>query len=405
MKVLRRQSDLSRSLHRRGSIMPAMVIAILVTGSCLALVLDTLWLRMARAELQNTADAAALAAARELACDELLTNSPNTTALADRVRQSAANVAGHNTAAGRIVYVNPLEGTDVAIGHVVLPENSGSPVFLETDLAPRSVVVLAHCDRRSGNPVGLFFSNLTGQSTADLQARAEASVNNRLLGVRPLDKATVPALPLGILELHTDPRRTDTWMVQIEGRLGPDSYRFNSNTNEVEAGSDGLPEIELHSTLRGNEEEEEKRGNVQLIDLGTELKAAEVVRQIETGWRWQDLQRFGSEFRTDQGPVNLNSLERIEGAPVAALEKLVGQVRIVTLYHATGPGLQGGRTNASVQRLVAVRIMSVREQDSSLKMVVQPAVIATRTALVLESLAGDSSPLENPYIYRLSLTY
>ena len=403
MKVLKRQFDRTLRHTRRGSLVPAVAIAIIVVGTCLALVLDSLWLETASLELQHGCDAAALAAANEMVCDELLTPSANFEAIAARVRQQAANIAGHNTATGKPIIINPTPGTDVAIGRVVVTDKGGEPVFLETDSAPSSVVVLAHCDRRHGNPISLFFPHLTGHDTANIVARSEATVNNRVVGIRPLDDAPAPAMPLGILEIHSDPRRTDTWAVQIDGRQGQDNYKYNYEENKVELGSDGIPEIVLHSTLPGNEEEEEKRGNVQLVDVGTHLRTQELVRQIKQGWRWQDLQKYGSEFRLDKGPISLPSLEHIEGASVDALGDMLGKTRIVVLYRSTGRGLESGRTHAVVQRLVAVRVLHVRKNNSSLEMTVQPTVMATRTALADDTTG--SALLANPYIYRLSLTY
>ncbi|MCB9951163.1 MAG: hypothetical protein H6824_09295 [Planctomycetaceae bacterium] len=227
MKVLKRQFDRTLRHTRRGSLVPAVAIAIIVVGTCLALVLDSLWLETASLELQHGCDAAALAAANEMVCDELLTPSANSEAIAARVRQQAANIAGHNTATGKPIIINPTPGTDVAIGRVVVTDKGGEPVFLETDSAPSSVVVLAHCDRRHGNPISLFFPHLTGHDTANIVARSEATVNNRVVGIRPLDDAPAPAMPLGILEIHSDPRRTDTWAVQIDGRQGQDNYKYN----------------------------------------------------------------------------------------------------------------------------------------------------------------------------------
>ncbi|MCB9951162.1 MAG: hypothetical protein H6824_09290 [Planctomycetaceae bacterium] len=126
-------------------------------------------------------------------------------------------------------------------------------------------------------------------------------------------------------------------------------------------------------------------------------------RQIKQGWRWQDLQKYGSEFRLDKGPISLPSLEHIEGASVDALGDMLGKTRIVVLYRSTGRGLESGRTHAVVQRLVAVRVLHVRKNNSSLEMTVQPTVMATRTALADDTTG--SALLANPYIYRLSLTY
>lgn len=403
MLALRRQPDASRSLLRRGSMLPALAISLLVVGSCLALVLDSLWLKMARRELQTAADAAVLAAAGELASDELLKVDPDRELLALRARKVAANVAALNRAAGKQVFVDPLIGEDVRLGRITQHEN-GTAVFLETDQNPTAVVLLAHCGRAQGNPVSLFFPHLTGEPTGDVTCRAEASINNQVYGVRPLDNAPVPALPLAILESHSDPRRLETWALQIEARRGQDRYRFNAETGEVERGQDGIPEIVLHSTPPGSEEEEEQRGNVQIVDLGTNLQLQQVQRQITHGWSWRDLQDLGTELRLDQGPVQLRSSERIENTLNHSLQEMIGKSRIVLLYSATGPGGPNGVTSAEISRLVAGRIMDVKSGQQTLEMVLQPAVINTRLALVNEDPFASSTQFQNQYIRRLSLT-
>ncbi|MCA9079520.1 MAG: hypothetical protein KDA58_03130 [Planctomycetaceae bacterium] len=384
-----------------------MALAILVVGGCLALVVDSLWLKVAHRELQTAADAAVLGAAGELASDARLSADYDTQELATAVRQQAAHVAAGNTAGGQSVRIDSLVEGDVHLGKIVTDSN-GLDVFLETDVQPTSVVLFAHCRRQYGNPVPLFFPQFTGQPAADLTCRAEASIDPHVVGVRPLDQANVPALPLAVMELHSDPRRLDTWAVQIEARRGRDQYRFNAETGEVELGSDGIPEIVLHSTERGSEEEEEKRGNVQLVDLGTGLRVMELDRQIHHGWNWRDLQEYGSEFRLDQGTVRLQGTERIEGPLVDDLRDMIGHSRIVLLYRAAGPAGADGLTHAEISRFAAGRIMDVRPSERTLELVLQPAVVATRTALTADSSATNTATntnSPNPYLYRLSLTY
>jgi hypothetical protein len=59
----------------------------------------------------------------------------------------------------------------------------------------------------------------------------------------------------------------------------------------------------------------------------------------------------------------------------------------------------------TLTRLVAVRILNVEGEANALRMTIQPAVLATRTAIVSESLNSAPKIPLNPYIYRLSLTY
>jgi hypothetical protein len=382
-----------------------MALAFLVVGCAMALVFDSLWLRTAAVKVQQAADAAALAAASQLATDELLLPGRNEADLAARARLAAAELAARNLAGGQPVYVDSAEGGDVALGRIELAEGDGEPRFVVAAQAPTTAVVFTHCNRATGNPIALFFPHLTGQAWGDVTGRAEASINNRLIALRPLDAGNIPALPLAILERHDDPERTDTWERQIDAQQGVDAYSFDRSAYSVRAGGDGLHEMRLQSTLPGNEEEEAKRGNVHLIDIGTGLKPGEMLRQIESGWNWQDLRDWGGEFRISHSGRKVGSNEHCSGDLVEGLRKLVGQTRIVPLYCQATPGGRSGSTSVTLTRLVAVRILNVEGEANALRMTIQPAVLATRTAIVSESLNSAPKIPLNPYIYRLSLTY
>lgn len=390
---------------------PAIAFAILIVGIALALVLDRLWLDAARVELVTATEAAALAAANQMADDELLRLEPNMSTVLDSARAKAAEVAASNMVAGSPLELDQSEQGDIRFGRIVADADTGLGKFLEIDYRPTSVVVFGGRTRKFGNPVALFFRQLTGQASGDLVATAEASIDNRIVGVRPYEGANTPAIPLAILDKHLDPRRVDTWTHQIDGRLGSDDYGYNAATGEITNTPDGIPEFLIHGAKQDAKEEDVEKANCHLADLGTGLNPSELARQFTSGWTVADLADFGGEFRLDGSPETLDSNAILGQDELSSLEDLVGRARICVLYQ--NPRSQRGipgQAKVEATRLVAVRILTVREAaGKSVEILVQPAVVTTRTALVSEVGATWSADPEvqyetNPYIYKLFLT-
>ncbi|MFG0334015.1 MAG: hypothetical protein ACF8TS_11685, partial [Maioricimonas sp. JB049] len=310
---------------RRGSIMPAIAMALLVVGMALAMVLDRLWIDAAEAELRNATEAAALAAAGQLAGDERLRTSGNHVQLIDSARQAAARVAASNRAAGDPVLVETESDRDIRFGHIVASAETGAPTFLQTDQLPTTASVRALRTRGRGNPIARLFRELTGKPYGDARAYATASIDNRIIGLRPFDGGPIPALPLGILETSADPDRTDTWQRQIEHREGPDNFAFRDGQVVFEA--DGIPEITLHTAQA---DQPLDNANTLLIDIGSGLFHHQVARQISSGLDAADLADFGGEIRTDQGPYHLECDARFADA-VDPLAGMIGRRRIAFL--------------------------------------------------------------------------
>jgi hypothetical protein len=208
---------------------------------------------------------------------------------------------------------------------------------------------------------------------------------------------------------HADPRREDTWMNMINRRLGTDLYGYDSETGEVTNGPDGIPEITLHTTYTSADAEEASKVNALIMDIGTGMSERRVAEQIKTGWTVAQLKSFGGEFRTDQGPQILD-VDAASNTPVMdELQQLVGQARICGLYinHQPTSNVIG---TAAIVDLAAIRILAIQEQGpTQMKMTVQPAVIATRTALLSSHdaawLSGDGTEQTNPYIFKLFLSH
>lgn len=404
MFTLHTQRRTSQARSRRGSLVMVVAMALLVIGCCLALVFDRLWLDNAQVELQAAAEASALAGAAQLATDDRL--NPKPVDLITPAREAAKNLATRNYAVGSSV---SLQDQDILVGTIQMDPDNGHAELVEETERPTTVVVKAARTKGRGNPIALFFQELTGRSSGNAVAIAEASVDNRIIGVQPNTGSPVPAIPMSILYTHPDPRRLDTWQRQIEMRLGVDNYSIDPATNEIIPGPDGIPEILLHTAALADSEEDSKKVNLLTADIGNGLKESRVAEQLQNGWTVEDLKSFGEEFRTDQGPQTLDVDAAMIGAIQDELRSLIGQTRICTLYtdHKSTNHTLG---QAAVVSLVAIRILAVTETGAQkLQITAQPSVIATRTALLERQdaawIGGESDGPSNPYIYKLFLSH
>ncbi len=393
-----RQSDRT---PRRGSLLPALAAAVLAVGCCLALVLDRLWLAAAHGELQTAAEAAALAAAGRLAEDERINLDIEPQGLTDAAHFAALDAAFQNTVAGLPVVLNATPGTDVQFGQHVANSENGEVLFLQTEYLPTTVRVQAARTRRLGNPVARLFAGLTGEAAGNVSAAAEASLTNLIVGVRPFAGAPAPMLPLAIFERDPEDERKDTWVNQIEGGAGGDDWLYDYDSRQVRPGSDGLPEMKLHPIPSGGQPEEANR---HMVDVGNQLDPARLAQQIEAGLTTIDLADFGGAFRLDGKPQPLESSAALDEQPLDALHHMIGQKRIALLYERYQPG--GSHTGrVTPTRLVAVRIMAIEPSDDGPCLIVQPTVVATRTALSLAPEDdGDAEYFANAYVYKMFLS-
>jgi len=402
---MRTAGNRDRYAHRGGFLAPAVVVALLAMLFAVALVLDTCWLENASVELTRVSEAAALTAGRELVTDDLLRDgSPERN---DHRRENARRAAVRITARNRFCgeTFQAESALRIHFGRLVRDPQTGETRFEETAHRPRTVVVAARCSRRYGNPVALFLRGLTGQSTADLMRRAEATVDNHVVGVRPFDGAPAPMWPLAILEDGAPDGHVPTWNRQIEQRAGRDDYSYNEDEHRVLRRPDGIPEIVLRC---GTGRDNEHRTNVKLVDLGNGLRIDAICRQVRRGVTAGDLQPFAGQLRMDEGPLEFEGYRSLPPAVWTHLQKEIGVCRIVLLYSRFDAEGEPGRGRVHCPRFVAGRVMDLRRTNNgSCEIIFQPGTLTTRTAvLAARSLpASQRRAFRNRYIYKLHLTH
>ena len=390
---------------RRGSIVPLVGVALVVVVSGMALALDRAWVDMAQVELTKATDAAALAAARELAGDDLLIPNSDVRVRVAAARAAAIQIAGLNSVVQQSLV---LQNSDITFGQMVYDASTESNTFLQTELVPRTVIVTGIRERSRMNPIALVMQGLAGQATADLARLSAATIDNRIVGVRASTGLVVPALPLAILGSDSTGVRQDTWQTQIGAGNGVDAYSYDETTNTVTATPDGIREIRLTGSAAGAG----TGSNMCLVDFSGTYDSGRVSMMITNGWTKADLAPLPSGLNLASLPVLVAATSAIETSEAAALVPLVGQCRICLVYGPmTGSTAFTGTGNVAITGLVAGRIMSfVQTAGQAPAIIFQPGVIVTRAAeSVAENQtaaeAADSTVVGNPYIYKMTLSH
>ena len=393
---------------RRGLLTPAIAVALLVVMAATALVLDRLWLESARIEMTTAAEASALAAGKQLATEESLRANDDGLRDLESARQLAAEIAAQNLVAGQPVSLADPATGDIRFGQSVWNRDLAVRRFVETEYRPTSVVVTLRRTRAGDNPVALFVSGLTGQPAGDVTVRVEATIDNRVRGVRPFPGARVPAVPLAILEQDPTGNRSDTWEAAIEQRGGQDQYRCNPETGQITAEPDGIPELILRT---GIDADSSTAPNARLVDLGTSFQSDRLESQIRHGWTAEHLAAFGGELAFDGVPILLPARTESSESICAGFDALIGQARICLLYTAGESAGTGAAGQISCDRLVAIRVLDVRwTSHNSCEVIVQPGVVTTRTAMLtgdgpdFEQISSAGRTERNRYIYKLHLS-
>lgn len=169
--------------NQRGAVLLIVAVSLIVLIGMAALAVDVGYVAVTRNELQNVADAAALAATRQIGSiytertprmtySQIL--SYDCTNDADLIRSAAIGVGSKNKAGGKSISVLP---SDVQIGQWDLEAKH----FTVTNLKPNAVRVTARRDEASGNsPIRVFFANIftlvgASDNVADVSVTAVAT--------------------------------------------------------------------------------------------------------------------------------------------------------------------------------------------------------------------------------------
>ncbi|MCS6865237.1 MAG: pilus assembly protein TadG-related protein [Gemmataceae bacterium] len=276
---------------RTGAISLITLIAIPVLLLLAGLVIYVASLRDSKIEVQNAADAAALAAGYALASDDWLTlDTDRAIARLEQARAAAAAVAAVHFSFGEPLRFDPNRDHqpdgDIVFGHLDRPLGRFQPAGAH----PREWV------GDQINAVRLTLSRsplkapLGGRSSSEpVRSRATAMLDWHVIGLAPLRDEACPLVPIA---LFTDEAETAEFGWRFACQNGRDEWRFDPIAQQFVPGRDGIREVEV---VIGTPVWGALTVPAVFLQLGAE--SAEVtLKQIRAGVNREHLAKWGGEL-------------------------------------------------------------------------------------------------------------
>lgn len=393
---------------RRAGVMMAwtvwiMLAACLITGS----VMNILYVSGIRAEAHNCASSSALAAGYGYLSDDLLRfrqEAFEVEGRATRCRQQALKIAEQHRRASRVPM---LMEDDIEL---IIPESTG-PTNDACAYVPTEVKVAFKGQGKHDLP--LFFAGLTGLDRVNLGVHACVRIEHSPIAFRPGRGLSVPMLPFAICdEMISEDAGKDSsssgdnatstvagyWTSNIESGKGRDAFSWNHEARQFETGPDGLPEVTvtIYSTSSAGQEDAfipMPFGSTGMVGAGS------YSNWIQNGLTVSELERSGQTEIRYPGNMNVGAIAPTDlAACKSSLESKIGEPCIISLCSMSSSEKKS--PTMTLKRPVSARVVQVTNAVSgSLKVVLQPCVITTSTAVTAPSPTANL----NRYIYSVRL--
>jgi Flp pilus assembly protein TadG len=365
---------------RRGAVTVLTAILLIPLLAMIAFSLDVAYMVRVKAQLQNAADACALAGALKAMTPQFngITSSAPGNAIVTAGRTAAQNFAPSNSA-GQVSLT--LLSSDTTVGYMANPTNQQQTLsaWANGQPLPNAVQVVLRRDGTANTPVPLFFAKVLGYSNWNCTATATAAYL-QASNVTGFKSSTVNAR---LLPIAVD---VNLWNSFINTGKSPDGTTSDSYTatlptannpapGNVTSGSDGIPEF---NALYPNSN---SPGNFGLVDIGPPSNATPTFENwILNGPSPTDLSSFGSNGlqATPSAPATLKGGPGLKSVLQTYLQDIVGQQRIVPLFSSYSGN--GSNTQYAIVGFAGVTIVSATGRGSNMQVIVQPIVVVDSTA-------------------------
>jgi hypothetical protein len=361
--------------YPNGSVLPLAVVLMVLFLLVLAVVADLGWVCIVKNELQNAADAAALAGVSQLPDEGFLLGSPDQTDDIISCRDFAETFAAHNKAAHKSLLLDRNEANytsgGIVVGYIANPLDLSSLFQVEGVSEYNSVRVEASLTNALNGPLELLLGAVTGLETIEVRARATATIDDRICGFKIKGQERLDMLPFSLDQ--------DYWNQCLQ------EYAATGNPIKIYPNDPETP------------------GNFGTIDIGPpDNSASDLVRQIENGISPDDLAAVGGFILEDRGDgVYIKEFQGDTGISNVvgnALDNIQGQDRILPIHaNVINPG-----NNAifEVCGFVGVRIFDVHMTGAVDKRYirVEPRIVQSAHAVI------DPSASHSHLVFASALT-
>jgi hypothetical protein len=373
--VMARRPHSVAKCTRRGGITVLSAFFMILIMMLAAFAIDIGMVYVAKAELQRTADAAALAAADALLVQKLEGGPPpsSVSALVPTVEEAAIAIA-HLNAIGRNaprLAQNPANDEDgeMVVGEMVRLADGKSSMAFQDPARFNSVLVRVRCTADSNGQLPSYFGRVFGYTGYDAQALAQAAFLQDFRGFRtPQDDAPLPLLPFAISQ--------DVWNQRA---AGTDEYSWDEATHTSVRRHDGVVEFNLYPC-----NEHAAGGNYGTVDIGgVNSPTPTLGRQIVSGVTRADLEYHGGELKLDDHTHTL-TMSGDPGLKLGYLEPelrqiIDGKCRMIFIYSSTTRS--GNLAEFTIVGFGAVEVLAVELTGSTRFVMVQPCATVCRSCI------------------------
>ncbi|GAC1475917.1 MAG: hypothetical protein NVSMB9_29350 [Isosphaeraceae bacterium] len=370
---------------RRGVVVPIVGVLLVVLTGFLALAYDLGRVAVVHGQIQNAADAAALAGASALGTDNLLifpATQGTDIATAVTRAQTFAQANAYDLNGTTSVILDPV--SDVTVGILTTPTDLSQPLATLGMTPFNSVQVRSYVDALHGGSLNFLFAPVLGRRYTDVQATSTATVQlYKIDSLKALPNLRSPILPITM--------SFSDWMQMVNKQTGKDSFRYDPTTNMILPGTDGLQEQQLYP---GSNVTSSNNG---LIQFGTGSRSNAVLRdQVVNGptydqmiaqWPpsgsppWNAQHRFSIGADPGWRATTFSDLGTVSASAA---------VRLIPINDGTSPG-NGANGSYTIVAFAPIRLVfSQKGGNGSGYAQVQPAVINDPTVIASTTTLSGS---------------
>jgi Flp pilus assembly protein TadG len=356
--------------------------------------LDVGYMVVVRAELQNAADAAALAGAEKLQAlyvkyyqpgqpnqYQVYLNATTNTGRCDCPMWVAEQYANYNQAGNIYVQVQDSDVTFSYSDGQTAPQPAIYPA-----LFPNTITVVTRRDNVLNGPLSLFFGSIFNVSSVNLTAKASATIYAG--DVSSLQ--VIPGVDAHILPVALD---VNMWKTFYQTGLSPDGT--------IHTGPDGAPQLQVYPIPTNTP------GNFGLLDVGPPANNVPAFRNwIDDGETPNDIQYLVNNKMvpvSPDGPEQWKCGPGLKSTLTSNFQSVMGQSNLIPLFVPVNDGTNGlpyvaaqasgSSAYYNVIGFVGVAVSQADSSGDSMNISIQPAAIVDPTATIL-----------NPQPARLSQT-
>ncbi|HVX62329.1 MAG TPA: pilus assembly protein TadG-related protein [Pirellulales bacterium] len=376
---------------RAGNVTVLSTLLMVVFMGMAAFAVDLGYLNNSKAELQRTADAAALAAAWNLVYKGQPGTPIDLTSGIANARADAGAYASRNPVCSSAPAIG--QSGDVVIGYMADPRQPGASMSFANQNQFNAVQVTVNRNATENGKVPYFFAKifgLTGQATS---AQATAALINNVGGFQVPSGASgsynLPILPFAEDSLTIGYLMSGAYTASSGGAVGlTDDWSWNTSTGKVEAGSDGILEFNLFPQGTGSP------GNRGTVNIGvTNNSTATVVQQILNGISAADLSFYpgGQLTFNSDGVLILPGNPGISAGFKSALASIIGQTRLIPVFSQVAGN--GNNADFTIVQWFGIRVMDVNLTGSmrTKHLTVQPANVFVKQGIVPSTSGTQTS--------------